>query len=265
MENPSYSDNTGMDFYDADGNLRGSILFSSANDFQIFTQRYFHILAEGNQGEHYNVLSISPDPTTGLSEAYIEGSLFASGQIYGNGQISSPILRTEWLNFHNGFSIEQSGDELLLETTENRYFRFGSDGAGAFVQSPAGYNRTTSQNPNVTLTSDMTFRRSTSAKKYKDDIQPIKFDPKLLLKVKPVSWLDKAEVRQGKIERRYFGLIADEVEAAGLGDYVTYDNGKVDGLMYDRLLTLLIPIVKEHEEKIMELELKIQQLEGEKK
>ena len=41
------------------------------------------------------------------------------------------------------------------------------------------------------------------------------------------------------------GLVAEEVEEAGLTEYVTYRGGQTSGVRYDRLWTLLIPIVKD--------------------
>src|SRR5699024_2325993 len=146
----------------------------------------------------------------------------------------------------SGFNLSGEGNDFVIEKNGNRYLRIGSDAGGLYLQSSAIHDRTTSANPNTVIVSnDHTLRRSTSAKKYKDDIQPSTLDPYLLLEIEPKSWIDKAEQAEGNVQRRYYGLIADEVEEAGLGDYVNYDNGEVDALMYERLWTLLIPIVKD--------------------
>ena len=52
------------------------------------------------------------------------------------------------------------------------------------------------------------------------------------------------------------GLVAKEVADAGLDMYVVWsDDGKeIEGIDYDRLWTLLIPLVKEQRTKIIELE-----------
>jgi len=63
--------------------------------------------------------------------------------------------------------------------------------------------------------------------------------------------------------RRIPGLVAEEVEAAGLSAYVNYDaDGKVIGLAYDRLWTLLVPLVKRQRDKIDALEARLDALEA---
>lgn len=245
-EELGYTDLPIYEFRDADDNVIGSILFSPTNDFQIETKDQFHILARNNAGELYNVFSISPDPRYGVSVARVEGSLEVADQVAVGTELYTPSVLTRLLNFYNGFYIEEGSSDLEVAHLGERYLRFGWDAAGDYFQSPPIYNRTTSANTNVAIMqNDHTLRRTTSARKYKDDIQKSTIDPYLLLEIEPKSWIDKTEQTEGNVRRRYYGLIADEVDAVGLGDYVTYDNGEVDALMYDRLWTLLIPIVKD--------------------
>lgn len=150
----------------------------------------------------------------------------------------------------------------------------GSDSTGARTWSMDIYNRTYSSSSNVYITSNGTLGRSTSARKYKIDEQPITNDPKKILKLVPKTWYDKTAVeiysdlltREANGEvidwenedvpylERSAGLIAEDVIDAGLPEYVIYGkrdetgNREVEGLQYDRLWTLLIPVVKEHEE-----------------
>src|SRR5699024_4050541 len=53
--------------------------------------------------------------------------------------------------------------------------------------------------------------------------------------------------------RRIPGLIAEEIEKAGLFEFVTYRDGEIDGVMYDRIPILFIPILRDHEDKINKL------------
>jgi hypothetical protein len=60
--------------------------------------------------------------------------------------------------------------------------------------------------------------------------------------------------------RRVPGVVAEEVEAAGLEGFVTYepdpdspDRQRTSGVMYDRMWTLLIPLVREQDERIRDL------------
>ena len=191
-------------------------------------------------------------------------SLWADLHMRGN-----DITNINSLNFLNsGATIFTNGNMFSFQTRGEieygikgvRVLRMGKDAAGEFVQMHSAYNRTTSSNANTVIAPDATFRRATSAKKYKTDIKTSKIDPYLILKLEPKSWIDKAEKEIGDIQRRYYGLIADDVYDIGLGDYVTYENDEVDGLMYDRLWTLLIPIVRDLKEENEQLKIKLEEI-----
>lgn len=58
-----------------------------------------------------------------------------------------------------------------------------------------------------------------------------------------------------------YGLIAEDVIDAGLGKYCFYNNEKeVEGIMYDRLWTLLIPVVRDLKNQVAALTKKIEEL-----
>lgn len=115
-----------------------------------------------------------------------------------------------------------------------------------------------------------------SARRFKDAITDVTVDPYAILSVRPRTWLDKTDVENhafyledrsiggantGKWDawenpaRRIPGLIAEEVEEAGLNLYVSYGkDGQTLGLQYDRLWTLLIPIVSDINKRLNKLE-----------
>ena len=116
-----------------------------------------------------------------------------------------------------------------------------------------------------------------SAAKYKLNIQNIaKSDsyPYNILKLNPKQWYDKAETERcakyltaeynnerldDEIKKAYagsciehcYGLIAEDVKKAGLGEFCEYgeeiENGEKElkGIQYDRLPVLLIPILRD--------------------
>ena len=144
----------------------------------------------------------------------------------------------------------------------------------------------TSSSPNLYITSAFNVQRTTSSKKYKMNIRPIEeiedenyFER--ILNLVPKGWHDKNAVEeyaehltcleQG-IEsnyendvcfplERYYGLIAEDLEEVGLERFLNYrikDGEKiVEGIQYDKLWTLLIPIIKELKQKVEELEEKL--------
>lgn len=155
----------------------------------------------------------------------------------------------------------------------------GSDGTGSRVWSMDIYNRTYSSSPNLYITGAGTLERSTSARKYKLLEEPISEEfPYNILKLNPKTWFYKSAVEQfaSEIERsedltdsdipyleRIGGLIAEDVEDAGLSLFVHYSNPdenghrEVEGLMYDRLWVLLIPLVRELFNRVETLEEKL--------
>lgn len=145
------------------------------------------------------------------------------------------------------------------------------------------YNRTYASGTTVIMTTLGTLGRVSSATKYKLNIESVDEDaPSKILELEPKTWFDKpalesyssylASISPVEIDgtpkdiddspmpdigeiRRVSGLIAEEVEAVGLSEFVLYgepdENGnrEIESLMYDRLWVLLIPIVKELKEK----------------
>ena len=239
---PNYENNTNLELRDKNDNLIGEILWEDEDGNPAFIFRgQYDISFEALNKETGKIAKVMSTSTT-------EGNvptLFAPYRMQCQ-HIVGFNMDANSFRLGSGFNLSGEGNDFVIEKNGNRYLRIGSDAGGLYLQSSAIHDRTTSANPNTVIVSnDHTLRRSTSAKKYKDDIQPSTLDPYLLLEIEPKSWIDKAEQAEGNVQRRYYGLIADEVEEAGLGDYVTYDNGEVDALMYDRLWTLLIPIVKD--------------------
>lgn len=143
------------------------------------------------------------------------------------------------------------------------------------IQSPGVYNATGSPAANLYITSDGNIRRSTSASKYKLDIQNIQKDDTYaynLLKLNPRQWFDKyavenyaeylTDLANNTVDKTkdynlisdaatnpYYGLVAEDLEEAGLSefcDYVTKDGKKeLEGIEYDRIPILMIPILRD--------------------
>ncbi|MDI6667049.1 phage tail protein [Leuconostoc falkenbergense] len=142
----------------------------------------------------------------------------------------------------------------------------GSQSAGnrvyisaSYLHSPSTYTRTSSNSANVIVAADGALIRSSSARKYKLDIKNnIPIDDSLKLIEVPLStWVDKHEHEENGSNERYFGMIAEDLRDAGLEYLVQYgEDNEVEGINYDRVALLLIPLVKELKERIEELESK---------
>lgn len=134
------------------------------------------------------------------------------------------------------------------------------------INSVATYNNTTSGAANMHVTANGYFARSTSARKYKADIQTadsVIKNAKKVLEISPASWLDKAELAEGIANQRYYGFIADDFDDAGLPEVVIYENNQIEALAYDRISMYHNVILSAHEKEIQELNQKIETLEQE--
>lgn len=166
-----------------------------------------------------------------------------------------------------------SNGRLLLHAVDgNAQMYLLNDGSPA-VTSPTVYNRTYSDGANMYVTSYGRIGRSTSASKYKlaiarsdDTLQADR-----LMTLKPASWNDKVATEKmaeslsnGEIPveeeinlRRHYGLIAEDLRDAGLDEFlITGKDGQIEGIEYDRLWTVLIPKIKQLNNRINELERK---------
>ena len=143
-------------------------------------------------------------------------------------------------------------------------------------QSQGIFNTTTSNGSNMRIENNI-VKRVSSASKYKLDIQNINEDSSYcynLLKLNPRQWFDKGEVERyseyltaeynnediseefkhtvnsGSLNP-YYGLVAEDLEAAGLEKFCDYgaekDDGtkELEGIQYDRIPILTIPILRD--------------------
>ncbi|WP_312500118.1 hypothetical protein [Enterococcus sp.] len=144
------------------------------------------------------------------------------------------------------------------------------DDTGRYVLSDTIYERTYSSQPAVCITPAGTLGRLTSASKYKLNISEISnlYEKGIgLLTINPRRWNDKTETESlanalttGESETvdnvkltQYNGLIAEDLSAAGLDDFLfRNDSGEVEGIEYDKLWTLLIPVIRSQQKYIAE-------------
>lgn len=168
----------------------------------------------------------------------------------------------------------RSGNDYLY-IVGDYYMQVGNDSSRR-VASDAIYKRTYSADANVHITAEGTLGRSTSASKYKLSIENQYTDSeeqlthsKGILDLNVKTWFDKfeSETYSKEIEKgerlnddefqikRYVGLIAEDVEQAGLTEFVTYGtDGQIESIAYDRLWIHLIPVIKKLSNRVEELE-----------
>ncbi|MBM6846087.1 phage tail spike protein [Bacillus licheniformis] len=166
---------------------------------------------------------------------------------------------------------------ITLEDTEfnGASLYLGTDSRGPRIWSYSINKRTTTAAANLHMDQYGTFHKVTSSQKYKINIEEFPNDRvENILKLNPKTWFDKkaveayAEILESGQEddenkpyiERIPGLIAEEVFEAGLKEFVFFgkpdENGnrEIEGIMYDRLFALLIPIVRDLKTRIENIE-----------
>lgn len=157
-----------------------------------------------------------------------------------------------------------TASDIVISTNGVERFKF--PGSGNNVTSIAIRDNTTASAANIRIdpTSGV-MQRSTSAAKYKTDIQDlVKFDADAVLGLRPVKY--KSLAQSDNPDTEHIGLIAEEVEAIApwLVEYFITDEGvKIpDSVQYERLSVLLLAIIKEQQDRLNNLESRLSALEG---
>jgi phage minor structural protein len=182
----------------------------------------------------------------------------------------------------NGFEISESpynnrvggngAGELTVFQGGRNVFSFGEDSRSTFIRSDSILNRTYTYGSNLYITSNGVLGRDTSSRKYKYLEQEIpKEEAYKILKLKPKTWFDKTTIDQyanyltngGSLEdldipymERVPGAIAEDVADLGLDLFVNkglpdeQGNRPIQGLKYERLPFLFIPILDDNVEDI---------------
>lgn len=216
---------------------------NGANDGSIFSSPLGEEKFAGISGGH----STSGWQVTKIGGAE-RGVIISGGREYNNGYISySPFIRVGDPG-HAGTGLHGKNITVMADYI--------------YLNSP----HSTSHGANAYLAPDGALVPSNSAAKYKTDIVRT-FETQLgdkLLEVPVAHWKDKEEVLtktldpDAKTPETYFGMIADDLDDAGLNELVEYDDkGAVRGIQYDRVALALIPLIRNYRDRITELETKV--------
>src|SRR5690625_5197950 len=249
------------------GYYRGAPLYNfDRSDFKNkVTLSHFKMKHEYGTGiGHYSI----PYFTFDMEDARFTGSLKlenASGTSnaleFPSGHMISTSPTSEDFTFYGN---RAGGRKPFVLRTHSNASNFRSDlyveTDGTLYSTPT-YNTTSSNAANVRIGIDergeSRFLRTSSAKKYKHDIQLSDVDPYKILDLDIKSWYDKREYEENGEStdglRRYHALVADDV-ADLLPEFADYNHeGEVENYN-DRVFSLLIPIVKDILERLDNLE-----------
>lgn len=205
----------------------------------------------------------------------VEGVLNQSDRVYIRGVSSES---QDWAVVLGDVDTTSANSHIGLKQTSSNTL--------AGLNAPPNYDITSTAGANVYLNSSGWFYRSTSTIRNKLMVEDLANKDDAILSLRARTWIDRGEAEDyARYEdelaagltpktlmgeeplRRIPGMVAEEVEEAGLTEFVIYDkDGEVQGLMYERLAVALIPVVARmrdrYDAKIEELESRLNDLQG---
>jgi hypothetical protein len=186
----------------------------------------------------------APSGTAGNAITFTQAlTLDASGRLL--------LGTTSALGTSNGaiFSVKALGASntyfatVMQDSSGNNLFSVRSDGYfNTGVGSLSPYNNTSASVANVYVdSSGFLYRGGVSALKYKQDVRDLESID--ISKFRAVRYKSKCANDDQTID--YFGFIADEVDAAGIKELVSYENGEIEGFQYDRMTAVLLKALQD--------------------
>ena len=191
--------------------------------------------------------------TTGTSNTFLGDS---SGNLVTTGANNTIIGR--YNGNQGGVDIRTASNHIVISDGAGNPKIWMNSGSVLYV--PGIYSNTSANSANVvSYGANGDLYRSTSALKYKQDIRDL---PSIDIgKFRPVVYKSKCANDDQTID--HFGVIADEVDQAGIKELVSYgDDGEVENFKYDRLTVVLLKAIQEQQAMIEELKTKVAALEA---
>ena len=134
-----------------------------------------------------------------------------------------------------GLDIQDANEDVL--------FTVRSDGLTTTATTGAlgPYNNTTASAANMVVNASGQILRSTSSLKYKSDVQDAVHGLAEVMQLRSVTYKGKTDG-----DTIFGGLIAEEVHAAGLNEFVQYsEDGTPDALAYGNMVSLALKAIQE--------------------
>lgn len=221
--------------------------------------RSFHLQPEGGN------VSIGPGGFTSAGESKVTGKFSVTEEV----SVTGPIVTNLALGGNGNGEVHYRRN---ARTDGTAHLTLGTDTNGEYLRSKTVYERTNTGTINMHVTSAGTFYRTTSRRDAKDAIEDgSQTWADGVLNLRPRTWFDRGNAetladllkRQSEGEeinwededipvlRRITGFVAEEVEEAGLSEFVTYDDdGEINGLAYDRIPAALVMLAQRQQGQI---------------
>ena len=245
------------DEYTTQGQLKdGSFQPNFLNPRLTGNGTYYQISNLYNVGGNVDQINVSRSGTVGVDTAVVSGNLMYRKDIQaytGSGYVPGVEIS------HTCTSTPSPGD---LAIGSEYQIRIGNSTGTALnvglkiannlrTTFPGVYALTTGAAANVYCDSAGSLLRSTSSERYKKNIEDLTAGLAEVKQLRPVTF----EHKEDESGVRYAGLIAEEVDAVGLNEFVVYDSeNKPDAIHYGNLVALAFKAIQELEAKVASLE-----------
>jgi len=233
-----------IDFYGADGTFyKPSAAIIAATDGTIATDRM------PGQILFYTTPDVASGSLTERMRLSSAGNLGIGVASVSTNRTTIQGADTSGSNF--GLQVRDSASLVLFSVRNDGTFNTGTG-----ANSP--YNNTTASAANLFVASNGVVSRSTSSLKYKTDVQDAVHGLAKVLELRPVTYKGKNDG-----STVFGGLIAEEVDAAGLSEFVQYaEDGTPDALAYSNMVSLAFKAIQDLNAKVEALEARVAELEG---
>ncbi|WP_273706662.1 phage tail spike protein [Leuconostoc mesenteroides] len=275
---------------------QGMIQLVAPNRFDLESSPYMEI--SNNRGQNTAGAAIVGRDSVSIANSKNAKNIFPApiGEETFSGLYTGQAFDGGWLPTKVGGAnrgvVVAGGTETTWQIVNNSpYIWVGTDAHGSsgygnrvviqaeFLHATAVYYQSGSGGANVYVASDGALVKSSSATKYKTNIEhetdSIQGDQ--LLTIDPATWNDKFEAeqleryhetgvepeRQINMEgKRYYGIIAEDLVKAGLEELVTRneETDEVEGVEYSKIGVALIPIVRDLRNRLNEQYIEIERL-----
>lgn len=161
-----------------------------------------------------------------------------------------------------GVAINSNGADMSINQGTGKTLWIGA--SSSYLNSDSIYDSTTANAANVHINNALFNRvqRSTSARKYKKDIEPIETQRAIdfIEKAQPIWYRSKCETDNQNYS--YYGYIADDVAEFEPRLVNFNQDGEPEGFAYERVTALLHVYIKEQDKTIKDLQERIERLEA---
>ena len=204
-----------------------------------------------------------------VNKASADGGIEVTGNASGTqstSKILASIIQTREFR-HDAYTLGTGYGKYTAASSSGHVVFGDGDTAGytmRIVKDNDLYGQTTSSGTLDVLVNDSnTLVAPSSSIRFKENVNNLDIDYKKILAIQPVTFYykDTGEAREGSERHLEHGVIAEQVEEAGVTQLVNYKDGVPFAVSYSKMSVFLLEVCKKQEERINELETRISKLE----